>query len=987
MGCSVGTANQLRDARLEVEQLKKQLEVADSAREDLQQRLKAADAAKASAEKVAEAAEAKQKLAEEATAQALAAAQAAEAAAEQAAKTGANGDTEEAANGAARGGATCATSSLPQASLELVTRKESTGKESRSRGATPPPMGRSGSQVPEDPAVLDDAGLDDAPSRRGSETVAKGEPSKPELGSQELNAQNGNHRSSQEEDLEAHQDVKIEKSSLSTEGAPFNKEVDVQHQLSGPPILLSADLEAEEEAKNREEVQKEVNLAEILKDHPDSEVLPPGLVREGIVMEGMVPMIPLPGSVACESELPEFVMSSDLPELPMGSQVSDGGASSQSMCAESFDGPRASELLCPQTAGLVTVPEEKVSKVTGIAPSTGNLASKGHDMDASLSVNDTTMDSTASTLTPVAAAVQPAPVCRQCTCEVTELFVDPTDNFQYCEQCWIDFYGSRPSRQDISHLVEVEVAEHWHEDLLATTWSDRPIPGWPPPMAAHSRRNTRESREVWTTVGLRLRRGIVGSYARERTTTVEPDRGEILAQRYEIKQVVGEGHFTKAFWALDQQTGTRVCVKRHRGLTMEALSDIMVLSRRMEEVDQDGVFFPKFIDAFWDQVGFTVESLIEGRNCMAVANEDPTFFKKPEHLRIVAVGALQGLALLEQAGVVHNDIKPDNLLWVEAFPPREVSHESAVLGSSSSNSFGAPQVRIVDFGCARLDHREEPGWNWALAEGGAGHLGKWSPEMVLRLPITHCTDVWGLGVSLCELHTGRYVWRNEADTAEVVLAQAIGLCNLRSGLPQSLLRRSPLDIRQLYTPAPLHLPLRRNAAGRLEALKPKRWGLVQILGERWQQSKKAPLGEMLLAILAIDPAERPSAIELVTTMMYLQAQTVERLSAGSERESSMPGSILPSVQQPVLSGLSAEDLLPSNSSQPQPDAIGFFESLASVEEGDQSQHESPHLTVEEDAAFEDAVFEPHDAKERQEGEGPIVQVPLPPEGEGGALPV
>ena len=49
-------------------------------------------------------------------------------------------------------------------------------------------------------------------------------------------------------------------------------------------------------------------------------------------------------------------------------------------------------------------------------------------------------------------------------------------------------------------------------------------------------------------------------------------------------------------------------------------------------------------------------------------------------------------------------------------------------------------MKIVDFGCARLDQEKS---NWALAEGGAGHLGKWSPEMNLRLPIGHRSDVWG----------------------------------------------------------------------------------------------------------------------------------------------------------------------------------------------------------------------------------------------------
>lgn len=172
-------------------------------------------------------------------------------------------------------------------------------------------------------------------------------------------------------------------------------------------------------------------------------------------------------------------------------------------------------------------------------------------------------------------------------------------------------------------------------------------------------------------------------------------------------------------------------------------------------------------------------------------------------------------------------------------------------------------VRIVDFGCARLDQREEHGRNWSLAEGGAGHLGKWSPEMTLRLPITHRGDVWGLAISLCELHCGRCVWRNEADTAEVVLAQSMGLCNLHEGLPSSLMRRSPLDIRQLYTPAPRHFPLRRNALGQLEALQPMQYGLQQVIGEDWREAGKGQLQELLSAALIIDPMYRPTAAQLL----------------------------------------------------------------------------------------------------------------------------
>ncbi|CAK0839791.1 unnamed protein product [Prorocentrum cordatum] len=148
--------------------------------------------------------------------------------------------------------------------------------------------------------------------------------------------------------------------------------------------------------------------------------------------------------------------------------------------------------------------------------------------------------------------------------------------------------------------------------------------------------------------------------------------------------------------------------------------------------------------------------------------------------------------------------------------------------------------------------------------------------MALRLPITHRGDVWGIAVSLCELYCGRFVWHCEADTAEVVLAQALGICGLREGVPSSLLRKSPLDIRVLYTPAPRHLPLRRTPLGQLEALQPRRWGLEQVLGEDWRDGEKAAFGELLQAALVMDPAHRPSARELLEKCRFV---TKEEASA------------------------------------------------------------------------------------------------------------
>lgn len=452
------------------------------------------------------------------------------------------------------------------------------------------------------------------------------------------------------------------------------------------------------------------------------------------------------------------------------------------------------------------------------------------------------MGSTASTCTPHAnASGAVAAFCHQCGLEA-DLYLDTSDMKRYCSDCWKDYYGHTPGRSEASPLIGVEVAETVAEERLSQLWSEKILPGWPPVVvpSTPARLGGREGQE-WSSIKVRVHRQVVGAHAREQNNGEgHPLPGEVLAERYRVKHLVGEGHFTKAFMAEDEGSGGDVCLKRHRTLSVEALVDLFVLGKRIAEHDEGGHLFPLLTDAFYDVVGYTVETLIEGHNCLSLAKADAGFFKAMKNLRHVAVGTLRGLVALEQAGAVHNDVKPDNLIWTQEC------------------------VKVVDFGCARLDSRVEPkGRNWALSEGGAGHLGKWSPEMVLRLPITHASDVWGMAISLCELYCGRFMWRNEADTAEVVLAQSLGLCSLRGGLPPSLLRRSPLDVRQLYTPAPCHYPVRQNAEGQLEVLRPVRWGLEQVIGEGWRENDKAELGQLLETALVVDAAHRPSAAKIL----------------------------------------------------------------------------------------------------------------------------
>jgi serine/threonine protein kinase len=289
------------------------------------------------------------------------------------------------------------------------------------------------------------------------------------------------------------------------------------------------------------------------------------------------------------------------------------------------------------------------------------------------------------------------------------------------------------------------------------------------------------------------------------------------------------------------------------------MTDLITIARRLEAVDKAGEFFPKMIDFFFHMVGYTVETLLVGCNCLEKRRAEPMFFRNFANLQVVARGEVHGLMLMSKAGVVHCDVKPDNIMWL-------------------AGDGKQPMVRLVDFGCARLDRRVENGRNWALAENGAGHLGKWTPEMMLRLAITDKTDVWGLAVSLLELHSARALWNCEADTAAIVLAQALGLVNARDGLPESLLRRSPLDIRQLYTPSPAHFPIMRVGHGfnsRYKELRPATWGLGCVLGDeaKWNGTQR-DFAAYVLESMTLDHEQRPPAAQMMSHSFVVNSLSV-----------------------------------------------------------------------------------------------------------------
>src|SRR5580692_3766765 len=94
--------------------------------------------------------------------------------------------------------------------------------------------------------------------------------------------------------------------------------------------------------------------------------------------------------------------------------------------------------------------------------------------------------------------------------------------------------------------------------------------------------------------------------------------------------------------------------------------------------------------------------------------------------------AASALAAAHRAGIIHRDVKPDNLFLV--------------------GERGAPYtLKVVDFGMAKL--REAT--SLSVSGMALGTLQYIAPEQALADPVDGRTDVYGLGVVIYRMVTGK----------------------------------------------------------------------------------------------------------------------------------------------------------------------------------------------------------------------------------------
>jgi len=252
--------------------------------------------------------------------------------------------------------------------------------------------------------------------------------------------------------------------------------------------------------------------------------------------------------------------------------------------------------------------------------------------------------------------------------------------------------------------------------------------------------------------------------------------GQVILGEYTIEKELGRGGMGQVWLVKSQSTGRRFAVKqalirdeKYRKAFLAELQtwiDLpehpnIVPCRFFRTVGDDVLIFSDFVD------GGSLKNWIDSRRLYAGDRQQSL-----ERILDTAIQFAWGLHSIHELGLVHQDVKPGNVL----------------MSSGSEAALQGMRVQVSDYGLARARARSGAQGGQAVGEGSillssGGYTPAYcSPEQAKGLPISRKTDLWSWGVSVLEMFTGGVTWHS-GHLAGAVLDQYVEDADESSGIP------------------------------------------------------------------------------------------------------------------------------------------------------------------------------------------------------------
>ncbi|OMH33278.1 hypothetical protein BGP79_06775 [Tersicoccus sp. Bi-70] len=206
-----------------------------------------------------------------------------------------------------------------------------------------------------------------------------------------------------------------------------------------------------------------------------------------------------------------------------------------------------------------------------------------------------------------------------------------------------------------------------------------------------------------------------------------------MDQRYEIAERLARGGMSTVYLAIDTRLDREVAVKvmaDHLTADPDFLDRFIREARGAARLNHPHVV--QVLDrGADDEVVYLVMEYVPGRTLRQVLDQRGRL--TPRHALALIDPVIEGLAAAHEAGLIHRDVKPENVL---------IGHDG--------------RVKVADFGLVRAV--TAPSRSTTLL----GTVAYIAPEVVLGDPTDARSDLYSVGVLLHELLTGRQPFTGES---------------------------------------------------------------------------------------------------------------------------------------------------------------------------------------------------------------------------------
>ncbi|WP_243696032.1 Stk1 family PASTA domain-containing Ser/Thr kinase [Labedella phragmitis] len=213
----------------------------------------------------------------------------------------------------------------------------------------------------------------------------------------------------------------------------------------------------------------------------------------------------------------------------------------------------------------------------------------------------------------------------------------------------------------------------------------------------------------------------------------DPMIGRLIDGRYLVRSRIARGGMATVYLATDQRLERRVAIKIMHG----HLSDDSTFKNRfVQEARSAARLANPHVVSVFDQgqdsdMAYLVMEYLPGITLRELLSERGTL--SAQQVVDIMDAVLTGLAAAHRAGIVHRDVKPENVLLADD-----------------------GRIKISDFGLARAASA-----NTATGQALLGTIAYLSPELVTRGIADTRSDIYALGIMMYEMLTGEQPYKGE----------------------------------------------------------------------------------------------------------------------------------------------------------------------------------------------------------------------------------